>query len=65
MQLQRVRIQPGNWHVPAGTDNHWLRCLVDCAVAGSIHGAVLFGTDQKQQMARPRLRMPAIQKGKP
>jgi len=50
---------------PGNPDNHWLDCLVGCAVAGSIQGAALFGTDQKQQMARPRLRLPAIQKGRP
>jgi hypothetical protein len=28
-----------------GADNHWLDCLVGCAVAASMQGAVLFGTD--------------------
>jgi phage terminase large subunit GpA-like protein len=30
---------------PERGDNHWLDCLVGCAVAASIQGAVLFGTD--------------------
>ena len=30
---------------PEQPDNHWLDCLVGCAVAASMQGAVLFGTD--------------------
>ncbi|GAB5517401.1 MAG: hypothetical protein Rhob2KO_51260 [Rhodopirellula baltica] len=30
---------------PEQPDNHWLDCLVGTAVAASIQGAVLFGTD--------------------
>jgi hypothetical protein len=37
-----------------GLDNHWLDCLVGCAVAASMHGAVLFGTDA---VAAPRRRI--------
>jgi hypothetical protein len=33
---------------PERTDNHWLDGLVGCAVAGSMEGAILFGTDQKK-----------------
>jgi len=33
---------------PGNPDNHWLDCLVGCAVAASMQGAVLFGTDQKK-----------------
>ena len=29
----------------AAVDNHWLDCLVGCAVAASVQGAVLPGTD--------------------
>jgi hypothetical protein len=29
---------------PEQSENHWLDCLVGCAVAASIQGAVLFGT---------------------
>ncbi|MCC6286201.1 MAG: hypothetical protein IT439_13020, partial [Phycisphaerales bacterium] len=42
-----------------GLDNHWLDGLVGCAVAASMHGAVLFGTDQKV-LARPRLKLSAL-----
>jgi phage terminase large subunit GpA-like protein len=44
-----------------GSDNHWLDCLVGCAVAASMQGAVLFGTEQKQSVKRPRLRLSALQ----
>lgn len=37
-----------------GLDNHWLDCLVGAAVAASMEGAALFGTDQK---AAPRRRV--------
>ncbi|HEX8875800.1 MAG TPA: terminase gpA endonuclease subunit [Phycisphaerales bacterium] len=46
-----------------GLDNHWLDCLVGCAVAASMEGAVLFGTDAKV-IARPRLKLSAL-KGRP
>ena len=42
-----------------GLDNHWLDCLVGCAVAASMEGAVLFGTDAKV-VARPRLKLSAL-----
>jgi len=42
-----------------GLDNHWLDGLVGCAVAASMQGAVLFGTDQKV-MARPRLKLSVL-----
>ncbi len=35
-------------HLDAGLDNHWLDCIVGSAVAASMQGAVLFGTDQKK-----------------
>jgi len=43
-----------------GLDNHWLDCLVGCAVAASIQGAVLFGTDVKPT-PRPRVRLSDLQ----
>ena len=46
----------------AGADNHWLDCLVGCAVAASMEGSVLFGTDAKV-VARPKVRLSAIRKG--
>ena len=47
------------WKVrPEQSDNHWLDCLVGCAVAASIQGAVLFGTGpapvQKERKGRRR-----------
>jgi len=45
-------------------DNHWLDCLVGSAVAASMQGAVLFGTDQKAPTARPRLRLSELQRGR-
>ncbi len=44
-----------------GADNHWLDCLVGCAVAASMQGAVLFGTDVRREPARPRLRLSELQ----
>jgi hypothetical protein len=46
-----------------GLDNHWLDCLVGAAVAASMGGAVLFGTDQK---VRPRkhIRLSELQRTK-
>jgi len=32
----------------AGSDNHWLDCLVGAAVAASMQGAVLFGTESRK-----------------
>jgi phage terminase large subunit GpA-like protein len=46
-----------------GLDNHWLDCLVGTAVAASMEGAVLFGTDTRTA-ARPRLKLSAIQGGR-
>jgi phage terminase large subunit GpA-like protein len=43
-----------------GLDNHWLDCLVGCAVAASIQGAILFGTDAKPA-PRPRIRLSELQ----
>ncbi|MCC7407363.1 MAG: phage terminase large subunit family protein, partial [Phycisphaeraceae bacterium] len=35
----------------AGRDNHWLDCLVGCAVGASMQGCVLFGTDERRTTA--------------
>lgn len=43
-----------------GTDNHWLDCLVGCAAAASMQGAVLFGTDVRRA-PRPRIKLSAMQ----
>ena len=45
----------------AGSDNHWLDCLVGAAVAASMQGAVLFGTDAKP-VARQRVRLSNLQR---
>lgn len=44
-----------------GTDNHWLDCLVGCAVAASMQGAVLFGTDARREPRKPRIRLSDLQ----
>ena len=41
---------------PEQADNHWLDCQVGCAVAPSIQGAVLFGTDGPLATQRARLK---------
>jgi len=52
------------WKLRAeGLDNHWLDCLVGCAVAASIQGAVLFGTDA-QPAPRQRIRLSALQRAR-
>ena len=45
-----------------GLDNHWLDCLVGCAVAASMEGAVLFGTDARA-VTRPRVRLSSLKGG--
>jgi len=53
------------WKIrPEKPDNHWLDCLVGCAVAASIQGAVLFGTDRKGGPKRPRIRLSELQRSK-
>ena len=50
------------WKMRAqATDNHWLDCLVGCAVAASMQGVVLPGTDAKAAPKRPRLRLSELQ----
>ena len=46
----------------AGADNHWLDCLVGVAVAASMQGAVLFGTESKPRSRRPRVQLSKLQK---
>lgn len=45
-------------------DNHWLDCLVGCAVAASIQGAVLPVIEAKTSLVRQRLRLSEIQTGR-
>ncbi|HNO80575.1 MAG TPA: phage terminase large subunit family protein [Phycisphaerae bacterium] len=46
-----------------GIDNHWLDCLVGAAVAASMQGAVLFGTETKAA-PKPRMKLSALQGGR-
>jgi len=43
-------------------DNHWLDCLVGCAVAASMEGARLFGTEIEEFKQPRRLKLSALQK---
>ena len=53
------------WKIrPEGPDNHWLDCLVGAAVAASIEGATLFGTEVKPVVKRKRLKLSEIRKEK-
>jgi hypothetical protein len=55
----------GEWKVRAGKpDNHWLDCLVGCAVAASVQGAVLYGTDSELPPARQRIKLSELQRGR-
>ncbi|MCC7407739.1 MAG: phage terminase large subunit family protein [Phycisphaeraceae bacterium] len=53
------------WKIRApGRDNHWFDCLVGCAVAASIQGVVLPGTDsQPQPVSRP-IRLSELQRSR-
>ncbi len=42
-------------------DNHWLDCLVGCAVAASMEGARLFGTEYDQPQQTRRIKLSEIQ----
>ncbi len=46
----------------AGVDNHWLDCLVGCAVGGSILGAILPGTGERSAPKRPRMKLSELQR---
>lgn len=48
----------------SGADNHWLDCLVGAAVAASMQGAVLFGTDSKPRATAKPIKMSELQKQK-
>jgi len=47
---------------PERVDNHWLDCLVGCAVAASIQGAILPGTDAKAPLRRKRMKLSDLQR---
>ena len=53
------------WKVRAGSpENHWFDCLVGCAVAASVDGAVLFGTQERAARKKPRVKLSDIQRGR-
>ena len=53
------------WKIrPEQFDNHWLDCLVGCAVAASMQGVVLPGTDVKAAPKRERIRLSDLQRGR-
>ena len=47
---------------PERSDNHWLDGLVGCAVAASIQGAVLPGTDGREPAKRGRVSFREMQR---
>lgn len=47
---------------PEKFDNHWLDCLVGCAMAASMQGAVVFGTDALIPAPRKRVSFAELQK---
>lgn len=49
---------------PEQPDNHWLDCLVGCAVGASMQGALLFGTDVPARPKRERVRFKELQRRK-
>ena len=48
----------------AAVDNHWLDCLVGCAVGASILGAILPGTDQRSAPRRQRIKLSELQRSR-
>ncbi|MBI2191965.1 MAG: hypothetical protein HYU36_08275 [Planctomycetes bacterium] len=48
---------------PEAQDNHWLACLVGCAVAASILVAILPGTDQHAAPRGKRVKLSDVQRG--
>jgi len=49
---------------PETSQNHWLDCLVGCAVAASMQGVVLPGTDAKAVVKRERVRLSELQRSR-
>jgi hypothetical protein len=50
------------WKIrPEQSDNHWLDCLVGCAVAAATQGCVLFGTEAPEA-PRKKISLSRIQK---
>jgi hypothetical protein len=49
---------------PEAQDNHWLDGIVGCAVAASIQGAILPGTDAKAPLKAGPMKLSSMQKGR-
>jgi len=49
---------------PEAVENHWLDCMVGCAVAASVQGAVLPGTDIRETVRRERVKLSDLQRGR-
>ena len=45
-------------------DNHWLYCLVGCAVAASMEGVKLFGTQGEVSTGRRKIKLSEIARSK-
>jgi len=53
------------WKIrPEQSDNHWLDCLVGCAVAAATQGCVLFGTEQLTEISKNRVRLSSLRGGR-
>jgi len=46
----------------SAVDNHWLDCLVGCAVAASIQGATLPGMDVFVAVRKSRVKLSELQR---
>jgi hypothetical protein len=49
---------------PSASENHWFDGLVGCAVAASMQGVVLPGTEAKVAVHRTRLKLSSLQRGR-
>jgi hypothetical protein len=49
---------------PEASENHWLDCLVGCAMAASIQGVTLLGTELKPLAPRQRVKLSDLQRKK-
>jgi phage terminase large subunit GpA-like protein len=49
---------------PERGDNHWFDGVVGCAVAASMQGCILFGTDERDRKPRERVRLSALQRSR-
>ena len=53
------------WKIrPEASENHWLDCLVGCAVGASMQSVVLAGTGGERPRKRKRISLVEIQKRK-